>query len=72
MLFRSDVKWYRNFEEVDIWNNLMNVANSLGLSVEYCRVGEDYDDYEYITQNTNKPYITIHPRTHYEIRSMIE
>ena len=72
ILVGYDVKWYRNFEEVDIWNNLMNVANSLGLSVEYCRVGEDYDDYEYITQNTNKPYITIHPRTHYEIRSAIE
>lgn len=67
-----DVKWYRNFREVEGWYDLMNLAKEKGLSVEYCRVGEDYDDYEYITQNTDKPYITIHPRTHYEIRSMIE
>lgn len=67
-----DVKWYKTFQEVDIWSSLMSLANDLSLSVEYCRVGEDYDDYEYLIQNTEKPYITINPRTHYEIRSNIE
>ena len=72
ILIGYDVKWYQNFDEVEIWHELMTLAQENGLSVEYCRVGEDYDDYEYLIQNTLKPYITIHPRTHYEIRSMFE
>ena len=67
-----DVKWYRTFEEVEIWHGLITLANRRGLSVEYCRVGEDYDDYEYIIQNTEKPYFSLVPRTLYEIHSRIE
>jgi hypothetical protein len=72
VLTAYDVKWYRNFREVEGWNDLMTLAKDKGLSVEYCRVGEDYDDYEYIVQNTEKPYFSLVPKTLYEIHSRIE
>ena len=40
------VKWYDGYEDVDLFMDVLKVANKDGVDWQFMRVGEEYDDVE--------------------------
>ena len=55
----NDWKWYSTYTDVKAWHNLMNLAKEKGLSVEFIRVGEDYEDIEVDYINDSECYLNV-------------
>jgi hypothetical protein len=54
----NDWKWYQTFKEVKAWEELMDLADKEKLSVEFVRIGDDYDDVEVDYRNDHQYYLT--------------
>jgi hypothetical protein len=42
----SYMKWYDEYEEVQRWDELYQLADNFGLATEFCRAGEEQGDVE--------------------------
>ena len=54
----NDWKWYPTYKEVKAWHELMDLAEEKKISVEFVRVGDDYDDVEVDYRNDSQYYLT--------------
>jgi len=55
----SSWKWYETYTDVKAWHELMDLATERGLSVEFVRIGEDYEDIEVDYINDSECYLSV-------------
>ena len=55
----SSWKWYETYTGVKAWHELMDLATERGLSVEFIRIGEDYEDIEVDYINDSECYLNV-------------
>ena len=58
-LWGNNWKWYETYTDVKAWHNLMNLATEKGLSVEFIRIGEDYEDIQVDYINNSECYLNV-------------
>jgi hypothetical protein len=51
-----DSKWYPNYIDVKAWDDFMHESLQRGLSMEFCRVGEEMSDIESLQYGDENEY----------------